>query len=286
MAGRQRGQAFPIRGQERAGADKQRAGPALDKGCKGGLDFAVAADIKNDELLPDRLRRGLHVFSLRLGRRVPGLTSMPIVVALGTSWRSSSSRFAPNTAAKKLTPVTLPPGRFMLATRPSLTGSPPLTNTIGIVEVAALAASAALDCLRQSRPLAVATIQRPEPEPVGLTVRDSDIRSRRSGPRRSLLPSGPGGTQPRGESSVGERRAAEKSDHRHAGLLRARGEWQYRAAPPTSEMNSRRLMQLPPRLMQAHHSTAGEGWVATAPSSNSAPRSSPRRRPRRGCRPP
>ena len=72
-----------------------------------------------------------------------GFTSMAIVVALGTSWRSNSSRFAPSTPQKKITPVTLPPGRLRLATRPSLTGSPPVAKTIGTVVVAALAASAA-----------------------------------------------------------------------------------------------------------------------------------------------
>jgi hypothetical protein len=40
------------------------------------------------------------------------------------------------------TPVTLPPGRLRLATRPVLTGSTPVTATIGIVEVAVLAACA------------------------------------------------------------------------------------------------------------------------------------------------
>src|ERR1700736_6625785 len=39
------------------------------------------------------------------------------------------------------TPVTLPPGRLRLATRPSLTGSAPVMKRIGIVDVAALAAS-------------------------------------------------------------------------------------------------------------------------------------------------
>jgi hypothetical protein len=42
-----------------------------------------------------------------------------------------------------LTPVTLPPGRLRLLTKPDLTGSRPLRNTIGIVVVAALAASTA-----------------------------------------------------------------------------------------------------------------------------------------------
>ena len=39
-------------------------------------------------------------------------------------------------------PVALPPGRLRLATRPSLTGSSPLVKTMGMVEVAALAARA------------------------------------------------------------------------------------------------------------------------------------------------
>ena len=69
MASRQRDHAFPMGDQERAGTDEQRTGPALDERCKGCLDVAVAADIENDELLPDRLRRGLHVSSLRLGFR-------------------------------------------------------------------------------------------------------------------------------------------------------------------------------------------------------------------------
>lgn len=40
-------------------------------------------------------------------------------------------------------PVTLPPGRLKLVTKPSLTGSVPITNMIGTDLVAALAASAA-----------------------------------------------------------------------------------------------------------------------------------------------
>jgi hypothetical protein len=51
-------------------------------------------------------------------------------------------RFAPSSARTNATPVTLPPGRLRLATRPNLTGSPPLAKTIGIAVVAALAAIA------------------------------------------------------------------------------------------------------------------------------------------------
>ena len=38
--------------------------------------------------------------------------------------------------AKKLMPVMLPPGRLRLETRPAVTGSSPMLNTIGIVAVA------------------------------------------------------------------------------------------------------------------------------------------------------
>src|SRR6516164_2215974 len=53
-----------------------------------------------------------------------------------------ASRLATSSPVKKLMPVALPFGRPMLATRPSLTGSSPTLKTIGIVEVAALAARA------------------------------------------------------------------------------------------------------------------------------------------------
>ena len=51
------------------------------------------------------------------------------------------SRLASISLAKKLIPVTLPPGRARLATRPSGTGSSLTPNTTGMVDVAALAAS-------------------------------------------------------------------------------------------------------------------------------------------------
>ena len=40
------------------------------------------------------------------------------------------------------TPVALPPGRLRLATNPTLTGSSPMLKTMGMVDVAAFAASA------------------------------------------------------------------------------------------------------------------------------------------------
>ena len=60
--------------------------------------------------------------------------------ALGTNSWSSPSCFAAKSIVVKVTPVILPPGRLRLATKPVLTGSLPVTNTIGVVVVAALAA--------------------------------------------------------------------------------------------------------------------------------------------------
>ena len=68
---------------------------------------------------------------------------MAMVIALGAIWRSNSSRLVAKAPETKLTPVTFPPGRFILATKPSLTGSLPVTNTIGSVVVMFFAASAA-----------------------------------------------------------------------------------------------------------------------------------------------
>ena len=68
-----------------------------------------------------------------------GLMSMAINEAFGTSWCSTSRRFATSGVPKKVTPVAFPPGRFRLGTNPCLTGSPCAVNTIGIVWVVAIA---------------------------------------------------------------------------------------------------------------------------------------------------
>jgi hypothetical protein len=51
---------------------------------------------------------------------------------------------ASSSVLKKFMPVTFPPGRARLATRPCLTGSSEVVKTIGIVAVAAFAAITAL----------------------------------------------------------------------------------------------------------------------------------------------
>src|SRR5262249_8631665 len=53
VSGRQCDNPFQLGVHERADARVQRASPTLDERCKGGVDFAVAANIEDDQLLPN-----------------------------------------------------------------------------------------------------------------------------------------------------------------------------------------------------------------------------------------
>src|SRR5262249_27564791 len=125
-----------------------------------------------------------------------GFTSIATTLAAGTNSWSSSSRFAANVLVKRFTPVTLPPGRLRLATKPSCTGSPPFVNTIGIVVVTDLAAIAEtlppvatiIATWRRTRSVANQVVDRIETLPNG-------IRSLRSDPRYSRPHSSPDGIQ-------------------------------------------------------------------------------------------
>ncbi len=74
--------------------------------------------------------------------------------AFGTNSRSSSSRFASTSVLRTVMPVTLPPGRFRLATNPLATGSKPVKKMIGMDVVAALAATMAVLHRQRSHSLA------------------------------------------------------------------------------------------------------------------------------------
>ena len=65
------------------------------------------------------------------------------ITQLAAQVRGCWSRFATISVFNEVTPVTLPPGRLRLGTRPRATGSLPAAKTIGMTLVAALAARAA-----------------------------------------------------------------------------------------------------------------------------------------------
>jgi hypothetical protein len=71
--------------------------------------------------------------------RCPSFLFLPPNMTIGSTDLTAR---CPKAVVKKFMPVALPPGRARLATRPNFTGSPPTAKTIGIVWVAALAASA------------------------------------------------------------------------------------------------------------------------------------------------
>src|SRR6516225_4933534 len=121
--------------EEGVGRDEEGIQALPHKGGKSRTNFVARAGVEDMDLQPDNVGGFLHLVQCRLGSATR--------TALGTSSCRSSSRLATTSRSKKLTPVALPPGRARLATRPSLTGSSPALKTIGIVAVAALAASAA-----------------------------------------------------------------------------------------------------------------------------------------------
>ena len=124
-----------------------------------------------------------------------------------------------------VTPVMLPPGRLRLATSPSSTGSPSMQNTIGIVVVAALAASAAEGAART-----ITSTWRTNQ--IGRQMPASDLVAS-SAQRYSiatLRPSTTGFAQAPAEcAAIGRvrgvpRRCRDNPTHRHRRLLRPRRE--------------------------------------------------------------
>ena len=73
----------------------------------------------------------------------PGGRRSPTRASLGTASLSTSSLLVFSSGDKLEIPVTLPPGRARLATKPAPTGSPAFVITMGMVVVALLAANAA-----------------------------------------------------------------------------------------------------------------------------------------------
>ena len=105
----------------------------LAEPCEGKVQVTFGTGIENVNSLSEHLTGCPH---RRRGIRIARVDEVGNCIGPGTNSLSSSSCFASNSLAKKLTPVTFPPGRLRLSTKPILTGSEPRLNTIGIVVVA------------------------------------------------------------------------------------------------------------------------------------------------------
>ena len=118
MAYGERGDLTTPAKQERVGTDNEPVCPDFDQGCERRINVAFGACLDDVDLQSECAARCLRVLRGGLGNlRQPRL-------------RGDHS------------PVALPPGRLRLATSPSATGLDAVEKMIGIVVVAALAASA------------------------------------------------------------------------------------------------------------------------------------------------
>jgi hypothetical protein len=157
--------------------------------------------------------------------------------------------------------VTLPPGRLRPATRPACTGSVPATNTIGIVAVAVLAASAA------ATPPGVATTltRRPINSAASSGNRASSPCPQRYSMTRLRPSTWPVSTSPLRKPATYFAFASGEPEWRKpiSGIVdgcarAASGQSKDDDAPPSSDMTARRLMCAPlcPRVAP-YHTTAG-----------------------------
>jgi hypothetical protein len=126
-----------------AGRDEQGIQPFAPHAFERGVDLIGGVGSEDLDLEPETAGSRFHVPQYGLRNRSFGRIDQDgHASCAGHHSRSNSNRFADKSTARKVMPVKLPPSRARLATRPRLTGSSPTVKTMGIVVVAALAASA------------------------------------------------------------------------------------------------------------------------------------------------
>ena len=140
MAGRKVNYLLDSVGRVRIGINEERIDPLLNERAEGCLDIAGVGSFQDDELATSPGRCLLNISYVELKIRIGRVGKETDHTGRGYEFVHQIELFCRQNVSGKFTPVILPPGRLMLATRPDLTGSLPVKNTIGIVAVAALAA--------------------------------------------------------------------------------------------------------------------------------------------------
>src|SRR5262249_24443638 len=143
MVRRQKGQLIPPGAEDGFGSDEKRVRPLPNESCEGQIDLANCAGLLDLDLQSHGTSSRFHLsqYDLRVG--IGRIDKHGHPGGCGHQLAQKCQPFAASSAARKLTPVTLPLGRARLATMPALTGSSPTWETMGIIVVADLAASAA-----------------------------------------------------------------------------------------------------------------------------------------------
>ena len=142
-------------------------------------------------------------------------------------------------------PVTLPPGRGKLATKPLPTGSETFAKMMGMVRVCCSnAAVVGVFCERMRSGCSATSSFANRCIDSASPASPSECRSGCCGPPPTRASGVPRGTPRRRPVLPGRSRhtPSARRSAASARLLRARGERPRRAAPPSSVMNSRRLM--------------------------------------------
>src|SRR5262249_1430018 len=103
------------------------------------VDFAAGTGVQDMHRVPECAGRFLHISQLERGSREVRIYEHADRGSLGKQFVEQLQLLGYHSA---VTPVTLSVGRLRLVTSPRFTGSSPVVNTIGIVVVAVLAASA------------------------------------------------------------------------------------------------------------------------------------------------
>ena len=160
-----------------------------------------------------------------IGTRKVWIVEHGNIGGFGTTSCNNASRFACRADAIQLMPVTLPPGRPRLATRPASIGSSPLRKTIRI------AVFVAPGCLRRStsagrddhRYLTANQLRRQPWQSVGLTLRPAVFDGHIPSLNVASLTQAPVKCGHKAGKWT-RRSTTEESDHRHRRLLCARGE--------------------------------------------------------------
>src|SRR5215470_13270047 len=144
LSDRQRREPTDVAGEERIARDKERVGPLLGKGREGCLEIVFAADVQDESRHAERLRRRLRVLCLKLGLRTFGVNQYSYDGSIWQSLAQQLQLFRFQVCAR------VEENAGDIASRPveachetDLDRIVTCHDTMGIVGVAALAASAA-----------------------------------------------------------------------------------------------------------------------------------------------
>ena len=126
--------------EERIDVNAERADSILNERGEGCLKVAIGPGLNDRQSSPSASAAACTSLVSAAAFGLIGFTRKPIEADLGSVSCSTSNCLGNRLLAKKLTPVTFPPGRLRLATSPTLMGSAPITKTVGTVVLAAFAA--------------------------------------------------------------------------------------------------------------------------------------------------